>query len=548
MALPRTQLYASLFFSMMVPAIFGCASGAKSVSDTSQWEAKVSLPSDANGALDVSGGAWRMIETPALSNLPNIVRTPIGWLAASRRGLGEGKIVAGFESALYRSDNGIDWELLPVFAGRHDIAVRGLAYGGGRYVMLANLNGGRSALLRSEDGRGWVEIHPEVDPVRSLHALAFAGDRFFACGFQTCLISTNGETWREVAMTNAQPSAVVYGNGRYLLVGSGPMEVSSDGLTFTPHDVDCALPGACIMDPSGGVHQGFHSNALFAEGRFFADQLSSPDGVNWLADPERAPVAYVDGRFMGDDGYNLKTWRGEGTVQDVPAIRTAQAAVTEAGRAITDVGVLDNNAPIPARVEVPFDDGLTCETASCVVVNDRLYLVPPPGTAALPDRVPRNADGKPLLTDECPVSGMIFCQNYADRTGCVCHHEAPRGPSSCQDVSQYRCEGRFSARPDEWQIAEVADAGCSCNGLDPSQPESFGLDCKPGEARPCVAPLRCLAIDPPPSSGIPFPQRYVCSAACQVDADCPSWEATGFCAGHVSLRCSNGSCQPRACQ
>ena len=47
-------------------------------------------------------------------------------------------------------------------------------------------------------------------------------------------------------------------------------------------------------------------------------------------------------------------------------------------------------------MNVGFEDGLTCETAGCVLVGSRLLLVPPLGTPPLPERVPRRADGLPL--------------------------------------------------------------------------------------------------------------------------------------------------------
>jgi hypothetical protein len=56
-----------------------------------------------------------------------------------------------------------------------------------------------------------------------------------------------------------------------------------------------------------------------------------------------------------------------------------------------------------------------------------------------------------------------------------------------------------------------------------------------------------LQVDPPYSGG-PVAPLYICTASCVTDADCPSWEATGYCAGPVRLACSNGSCQARDCE
>jgi hypothetical protein len=204
---------------------------------------------------------------------------------------------------------------------------------------------------------------------------------------------------------------------------------------------------------------------------------------------------------------------------------------------------LDHDAPLPETVDVPFEDGLTCETADCV---GGLLLVPPSGTPPLIDHVPRKADGTPLLTRDCPVSSMLFCDDYVARTGCVCHTGAPPNPNYCDDVSQYRCAGQFVTRPNEWPLDELAQGGCSCDATDPNEPPGFGTSCST-DANTCQAPLECLGIDTPPSAGPPSEQPFVCTAHCTMDADCPNWYATGFCSGAVRLRCSNGTCQPRAC-
>jgi hypothetical protein len=181
-----------------------------------------------------------------------------------------------------------------------------------------------------------------------------------------------------------------------------------------------------------------------------------------------------------------------------------------------------------------------------VLIGDRLYLVPKAGTPPLPDRVPRAADGAPLLSDDCPHSSMIFCDDYDARSGCHCEPAAPGDPEACQDVSQFECEGSFVVRDGEWEVAEVAEAGCDCNAVDPNMPAGFGLACDQDQGL-CQSPLSCLGVQAPPSLGPPQPQPMICTVSCASDADCPAWQATGFCAGEVSLRCVEGACQPRSC-
>src|SRR5690606_17241012 len=264
---------------------------------------------------------------------------------------------------------------------------------------------------------------------------------------------------------------------------------------------------------------------------------ASADGERWRALPGRSSTAYAGGHFLGHPSLaeGLDAWTADGDVRRLRLIRPARAAVTVAGRALGSVGVIAHDAPLPSRVDVSFEDGLTCENAECLLVGGRLLLVPPPGTPPLVDRVPRGADGAPLLSDACPVSGMLSCDDYDARAGCVCRPEAPRGPESCEDVIQYRCAGRFTRRAHEGEGSELGAGGCSCDAVDPNQPAGFGRRCEP-EGDACPAPLECLGIEAPPSAGPPSPQPFVCTARCDVDADCPSWEATGYCAGAVRLR------------
>lgn len=511
-----------------------------------QFEAAVVAAPDLLDRVDTSGGAWRMIEVPGATSSPEVVRTASGWMALSHRYLGDSKAPSGVETALYRSRDGIHWQLMPLDSGGNDLRLVDLAYGGGRYVMVGTRYGGDAIVWTSSDGEGWTEWSQSLSGSYAWSRVAFVRDRFFAFGFGQLAASTTGESWEALPTQIVQGGAGAYGNGRYLLLGNGPMQTSEDGQTWQTHSLDCALPGSCITNPSGGVAQGYHHSALFAEGRFYTEELSSLDGASWEAQPGLSPAAYLGGRFLGSSSLlpGLAAWTPGGAVQTLRVIRPARAAVTAAGR--DGAGVVAHDAPLPDTVDVPFEDGLTCEGAACLLIGDSLLLVPPPGAPPLVDRVPRDASGVPLLTRECPVSSMLFCDDYTARSGCVCNTAAPRSPEYCGDVSHYRCAGQFVARPGEWPLEELAQAGCSCDAVDPNQPVGFGRNCAAGDGT-CQAPLECLGIDTPPSPGPPPEQPFVCTTRCEQDADCPSWEASGFCSGPVRLRCSGGTCQPRSC-
>lgn len=516
----------------------------------SQFE-RAKIETSAPTGLDTSGGALRVIEVPTAGGPPRLINTPLGWLALSSRSLGDPRAPSGYENALYRSTNGVDWEALALDELGDDLHLSALAYGNGTYVILGTRLGANSLVLFSSNAETWTEVpQPASGSGLGWGRLVFAGEYFFAMGFATVGASHDGEHWTTATLDLPQPITVAYGNGRYVMTGSGPMAVSDDGLSWTSVELDCQLPGACITDPSGGVIQSIEYDLVFAEGRFRTDQLSSEDGLKWRAEPDVYPVAFVGGHLLGNlrsEPWSVPAWLTSGASSLLRAVRPSRASVTAAGRALNAIGELAYEVELPASVSVGFDDGLNCDSTPCLLLGNRLLLVPPPDASPLPDNVPRDANNVPLLSDECPVSSMLFCDDYEQRRGCICEPTAPQGPDYCADVSHYRCEGQFIGAPNEWKLDEIREAGCDCGGTDPNQPATFGLTCSSDE-NPCEAPFKCLSIDTQASFGPPGPRRLVCTTACTRDADCPSWEATGFCAGEVSLRCSNGSCQPRQCQ
>jgi hypothetical protein len=500
------------------------------------------------GSADTTGGAWRIIDVPGLGT-PAVVHSPAGWFALSTMATG-GKVITAVESALYRSSDAIHWTSVALTQD-NDLATNSLVYGAGRYLMSVRRlgsTGPSDGLWTSSDGEQWSEQAFPATDVPFGSNFAYVEKRFFGLGFGNLAISETGDDWKVVPISVLSGAAAAYGNGIYLLTGSGPMETSPDGWVWQEHPVDCSLPGACISDPGGAVYQDNHEPPVFAEGRFYSGQLSSADGVNWRAEPGPPVAVYLSRHFLsyqsdpGGVAAGLPTWTSGGAVQTLRMVDPTMEAAHNAGYGGLHQLQLGS---LPDRVSGELDDGLTCQTAACVLVDGFLLLVPPPGTPPLVDRVPRVAGGVPLLSRDCPVSNMTFCDDYAARTGCVCHPEAPRAPAYCEDVSQYRCAGQFTPTGNEWQLDNVGPGGCDCKGGDPNQPPSFGTTCS-NDASVCRAPLGCLPIDPPPSEA-PIPPRSICTTACEVDADCPSWQATGFCAGPVQLKCSNGSCQPRSC-
>ena len=74
---------------------------------------------------------------------------------------------------------------------------------------------------------------------------------------------------------------------------------------------------------------------------------------------------------------------------------------------------------------------------------------------------------------------------------------------------------------------------------DRNHPPTFGDRCD-DDPEVCEAPFTCLFYDEW--------QVYFCSMRCETTSDCPSWVATGHCAGEFQSSCDeSGVCLPMMC-
>lgn len=492
---------------------------------------------------DLTGGALRVVEVPSLDT-PEIITSPLGWLALSR-GVQDGRTSQGLRTTLYRSQDGVHWQLHPLQESvDQDLELSSIAFGKGRYVLVGRDSDLVPVFWLSGDGQEWERQPQGVDISVMYGLVVYAENRFFAFAFRYVGVSENGVDWTRVPIDNVQPNSVAYGNGRYVMSGNGPLEVSEDGYTWRSIELSCDLPGACGTDPSGNLYQGVHGKVFFVNGKFYVDTLVSEDGETWTVGDAPAPIAWAGGRFFGySNTGSLQSWTSGADVVDLSVVRPTEIAQTESGR--RRPGYLDVRAMIPASVDAGWEDGLTCATALCLLLDDQLVLVPPVDQAPLPDHVPRDASGAPLLSDECPVSQMITCDDYQQRTNCVCNPDAPAGPEFCGDVGSYACSSAFSKVDMEWELSEIGEAGCHCDFVDPAEPPTYADTCSEGDST-CAAPLQCFSVNVNRSGGPPA-LAYFCTAACTTADDCPTWTATGYCAGEVQLDCIDNVCQRRAC-
>jgi hypothetical protein len=78
------------------------------------------------------------------------------------------------------------------------------------------------------------------------------------------------------------------------------------------------------------------------------------------------------------------------------------------------------------------------------------------------------------------------------------------------------------------------------DGPDENRPATYGDQCS-GNGN-CAAPFECLG---PTDAGTYWP---ICTVACTAVTDCPTWTATGHCAGPITPTCSKGICDYMRCE
>lgn len=308
---------------------------------------------------DAWTGQWRRLALPDPRYSEGaIVSTPSGWLMVSSAG--------PFDSYAYRSSDGVCWTRLhfPEMRGR----LTGVAYGRGRYVIVGYHQGAGHLVLLSTDGETW-RAPPAVPDGYGLDGVQFAGGRFFGRELDVWT-SEDAESWTHSRRDGFfAPAAVAYGAERYVLVGIGAPQLSSDGIRWRSAPIDCALFSACFTDYVEGTPTNQYRAVFFGAGHFYLAQLRSRDGESWerLAGP--TPTGYLSGRLVRRDfagtqsGGTLLAWTEGGTPQAIDVLPAPQVELPSEGN-------------IPESLDYSFSDGLDCTVARCVLVGRELYLVP----------------------------------------------------------------------------------------------------------------------------------------------------------------------------
>jgi hypothetical protein len=94
-------------------------------------------------------------------------------------------------------------------------------------------------------------------------------------------------------------------------------------------------------------------------------------------------------------------------------------------------------------------------------------------------------------------------------------------------------------------LCVIAALVVCCNDLndqfDRNRPATYGSQCHSMNEQ-CASPFECLG---PADAGPYWP---ICTVRCSAVADCPTWSATGHCAGPITPVCNYGICDYMRCE
>lgn len=357
-----------------------CSGNAPSSDDSGATPLPLVVPQISDATL---GAHWQELASPSPATGSRVFDTPLGWFSISTRAFGnDGKAVSGYESYLYRSVDGVNWQLVSLPQGGaatesldDDLLLADMTYADGKLVVVGRLSG--ATVLISRDGEHFKSVFDSQQTPLGFHAVTYAGERFFALGQSEAFTSLDGSQWERAELGDAfLPNGVAYGNSVFLIAGNGGLALSPDASAWERSEIDCALPGACVPDPGGRMHQ-ILGNAWFSEGRFYSGRLSSSDGVTWEEAPA-GPLSFARwGEYeVGYDSTDVVVWKpGSAPVHlDLESFPLdAHGSPINPGATGGDPIALILPA-MPETASFPLASGQDCTASPCIVLNGRLYI------------------------------------------------------------------------------------------------------------------------------------------------------------------------------
>lgn len=273
------------------------------------------------------------------------------------------------------STNGTNWQArFPGIIGVGSLYVQGLAYGGGRFVLLQYLGGAKVHM--SQNASNWTLVGTNlatpgyVGPGHGeygLRGVTYTGDSFVAVGdYGTVAVSSSGTDWvkRSSGAVNGL-KGVCYGNGRYVAVGDlgfyglegSSIMVSSDGVAYSQTYSGVGLSAAAfgnggfiVLGAGGWVLQSTNAvewtrrpsgtfsslhDVTFGSGMFVAvgdngTVITSPNGRVWTVRYTGTGyhlygITYSDGQFVAVGYLGTVLLSADGIVWSVQSADTTNA-------------------------------------------------------------------------------------------------------------------------------------------------------------------------------------------------------------------------------
>ncbi len=235
----------------------------------------------------------------------------------------KGSIIAGADGIHWRVVNSTtDYDLYDVIWANHQFVAIG--WRGDGYSTEFGV------ILTSADGFHWVELH-RIDH-SGVGGVAWDGERFVAAADTILLLSSDGDTWVEEALSEEISSLwdLVWDGTRFVAVGESPDETlsaftSEDALSWQSQPFDCECYPWGIPDIWDGLYCEYYPAAIaWGSGRYVAV------GGGW----EGNATALVSIDALS---WEEQTWEGIGRFNDVVFGRDGFLAVGDDGLVASSV-------------------------------------------------------------------------------------------------------------------------------------------------------------------------------------------------------------------
>lgn len=211
---------------------------------------------------------------------------------------GVGAAAGTFQSQVASSADGVTWSVVTLPTGP---VVRGIAYGGGLWVVPAERNGADSGntqnILTSPDGTTWTARATGAGSLwKVAHTAAGAANLYVAAGLPAAagnaVYSSDAIAWTRVAVGPAEEriGQLAAGGGVVLAAGQtgGQVYRSTNGSAWST----VALPGTITANTvTGLVHAGGEFIAAIRVDGGASRLLSSSDGLTWTSRGAATPAA-----------------------------------------------------------------------------------------------------------------------------------------------------------------------------------------------------------------------------------------------------------------